>query len=282
MFMIGGALGAVEALVFPHVSPGFWALIGLAGVLGGVMRSPFTGVVFSLELTHEVSVLLPLIIGASAAYAVSVLVLKRSILTEKVARRGFHLSREYDVDPLEVLFVREVMTTELVSFRAGTPLTEAAKSFAEAQRELGTFDTPQRMYPVLDDADRLVGIITRRNLLNASLSAPPYFSGPRSDVESAAITQPVVAFPDETLRVVANRMADTGVSGVPVVDRERRDRLLGIVTLVDLLEGRLIDLEEARTAERVLHMRMTFPVGPGWLHPHTEERTEELVDDTQD
>jgi H+/Cl- antiporter ClcA len=282
MFMIGGALGAVEALVFPHVSPGFWALIGLAGVLGGVMRSPFTGVIFSLELTHEVSVLLPLIIGASAAYAVSVLVLKRSILTEKVARRGFHLSREYDVDPLEVLFVREVMTTELVSFRAGTLLTEAAKSFTETHRQLGNFDTPQRMYPVLDDADRLVGIITRRNLLNASLSTTPYFNGPRSNVESAAITAPVVAYPDETLRVVANRMADTGVSGVPVVDRERHDRLLGIVTLVDLLEGRLVDLEEARTAERVLQLRMTFPAGPGWLHPHTEERTEELVDDAHD
>ena len=111
MFMIGGALGALESHVFPPVGPGFWALVALAGVLGGVMRSPFTGVVFALELTHRFDALLPLIIGASAAFAMSVLVLKRSVLTEKIARRGYHLSREYDVDPLEILFVGEVMQT---------------------------------------------------------------------------------------------------------------------------------------------------------------------------
>jgi H+/Cl- antiporter ClcA len=110
VFMIGGALGALEALLFPHVGPGFWSLVGLAAVVGGVMRSPLTGVVFSLELTHEWSALLPLLIASSVAYAVSVLVLKRSVLTEKIARRGLHLTREYSIDPLEVMFVREVMT----------------------------------------------------------------------------------------------------------------------------------------------------------------------------
>ena len=105
MLMIGGALGGLEATVFPHVGAGFWPLVGLAGVLGGVMRSPLTGVVFALELTHRYEAMLPLLIGATAAYAVSVLVLRRSVLTEKIARRGLHLSREYSVDPLEVLFV---------------------------------------------------------------------------------------------------------------------------------------------------------------------------------
>jgi H+/Cl- antiporter ClcA len=109
MLMIGGALGGLEAEVFPHVAPGFWPLVGLAGVLGGLMRSPLTGVLFALELTHRYEALLPLLIGATAAYAVSVLVLRRSVLTEKVARRGIHLSREYSIDPLEVLFVGDVM-----------------------------------------------------------------------------------------------------------------------------------------------------------------------------
>jgi CIC family chloride channel protein len=110
MLMIGGALGGLEAQVFPHVAAGFWPLVGLAGVLGGLMRSPLTGVVFALELTHRYEALLPLLIGATAAYAISVLVLRRSVLTEKVARRGVHVSREYSIDPLEVLFVGDVMT----------------------------------------------------------------------------------------------------------------------------------------------------------------------------
>jgi len=110
MLMIGGALGGLEATVFPHVAPGFWPLVGLAGVLGGLMRSPLTGVLFAVELTHRYEALLPLLIGATSAYAVSVLVLRRSVLTEKVARRGVHVNREYSVDPLEVLFVGDVMS----------------------------------------------------------------------------------------------------------------------------------------------------------------------------
>ena len=110
MLMIGGALGGLEAEVFPHVAAGFWPLIGLAGVLGGVMRSPLTGVVFALELTHRFDAILPLMIGSTVAFAVSVLVLRRSVLTEKIARRGLHLTREYSIDPLEVLFVGDVMS----------------------------------------------------------------------------------------------------------------------------------------------------------------------------
>jgi CIC family chloride channel protein len=98
VFMIGGALGAVEGHILPGVAPGFWALVGLATVVGGVMRSPLTGVVFPLELTHAWPLLVPLLIAATAAYTVSALLLKRSALTEKVARRGLHLSREYAVD----------------------------------------------------------------------------------------------------------------------------------------------------------------------------------------
>jgi H+/Cl- antiporter ClcA len=282
MFMIGGALGAVEALVFPDVSPGFWALVGLAGVLGGVMRSPFTGVVFSIELTHEISVLLPLIIGASAAYVVSVLILKRSILTEKVARRGFHLTREYTIDPLEVLFIREVMKTEFVSFRAGTPLANAASTFVHEQRDVRDLQNEQRMYPVLDGTDRLVGIVTRRDMLDAALSAPPLVAGgPHNTVEAAMVARPIVCFPDETLRVVANRMAETGISRVPVVERNHRDRVLGVVTLVDLLEGRLVDLEEERHAERVLRVRTLFPLGAGRFRSHTEEHTEDELTDAR-
>jgi hypothetical protein len=111
IFMIGGALGAAMGLVLPNVFPGFWAMLGLAAVVGGVMRSPLTGVVFTLELTHAWDAMLPLLIASSTAYAVSVLVLQRSVLTEKIARRGLHLTRDYSTDPLVTIFASEVMTT---------------------------------------------------------------------------------------------------------------------------------------------------------------------------
>lgn len=113
MLMIGGALGGLEAQVFPAVGPGFWPLVGLAGIIAGLMRAPLAGIALALELTDRWNALLPLLIGATSAYAVSILVLRRSVLTEKVVRAGVHLSREYSVDPLEVLFVGDVMREEL-------------------------------------------------------------------------------------------------------------------------------------------------------------------------
>ena len=110
LLMMGAALGGIEAGFLPHEGAGFWELISLGAILGGTMRSPFTGIVFAMELTHDMNALLPLLVACAVAHGFTVLALKRSILTEKVSRRGYHLSREYSVDPLELLFVDEVMS----------------------------------------------------------------------------------------------------------------------------------------------------------------------------
>src|SRR6185295_9963223 len=124
LLIMGAALGGLEALWFPNQGVGFWQVVSMGAILGGTMRSPFTGIVFVLELTHDVNLLLPLMIGVTCAHAVTVLLLRRSILTEKVSRRGFHLTREYATDPLEILFVREVMRTKLVALSAGATLSD--------------------------------------------------------------------------------------------------------------------------------------------------------------
>jgi chloride channel protein, CIC family len=164
VFMIGGALGALEGQVLPHVAPGFWAMAGLAAVVGGVMRSPLTGVVFTLELTHAWNSLLALLVASVSAYALSALVLKRSVLTEKVARHGLHLTREYTTDPLETFFAREVMTplatsgAVLRTVAADSTLREVANTFA--RHEL------TRVAVV--DQGRLVGQIGLAQLLHAT------------------------------------------------------------------------------------------------------------------
>src|SRR6266481_9044419 len=100
----------------------------MGAVLGGTMRSPFTSIVFAFELTHDGNVFLPLLVGSVIAHGFTVLTLKRSILTEKVARRGYHLSREYAVDPLEILFVHEVMRTKVAVLQAASTLAEISYS----------------------------------------------------------------------------------------------------------------------------------------------------------
>ncbi|MZD04391.1 CBS domain-containing protein [Streptomyces sp. SID5785] len=246
MFMIGGALGAAEGLVFPAVSPGFWALVSLAGVLGGVMRSPLTGIVFCLELTHEVNALVPMVITASSAYLLSVIVLKRSVLTEKIARRGLHLTREYSVDPLEVHLVRGLAPAPAATLHADMGIDTAAARVAA-----GTDEDPdtgvQLLYPVLDRTGLLSGVVTRSRLLGA---------GPDDIRPLSALAQPpVVAHPDETLRTVANRMAAHHVTRVVVTPRDEPGRVDGILSLGQLLEARRVDLHEEQHVERVFRRR---------------------------
>ena len=173
VFMIGGALGAALGLVLPGVFPGFWAMLGLAAVVGGVMRSPLTGVVFTLELTHAWDALLPLLIASSAAYAVSVLVLQRSVLTEKIARRGLHLTRDYSTDPLETFFAADAMAT------SPEALTLARRVATDgAHHVVGQGDTLRHVAyvfaehghngaAVLDEHGAVVGYIDVQSLLAA-------------------------------------------------------------------------------------------------------------------
>jgi H+/Cl- antiporter ClcA len=168
MLMIGGALGGLEALVFPHVAPGFWPLIGLAGILGGVMRSPLTGVLFAVELTHRYEALLPLLIASAAAYTVSVLLLRRSVLTEKLARRGVHLSREYSTDPLEILFVGDVIVDGPAA-GDGEPLVYLDDTLRHVAYVMA--DSGRTLLPVADRGDpgRPVGSISLEQLLAGRL-----------------------------------------------------------------------------------------------------------------
>jgi CBS domain-containing protein len=210
------------------------------------MRSPFTGIVFLIELTHDINMLLPLMVAVVVAHAFTVLVLHRSILTEKISRRGFHLTREYATDPLEILFVREVMRTSVVVLPEGARQTDLA-GHLHADQGRG-----QTLYPVVDASLKLLGVLTRRRLKELA-------DGHTSSVTSAMERDPVLAYPDEPLRVVVYRMAETGRTRMPVVDSADSRKLLGMVSLNDLLKARTRNLEEERTRERVLRLRI--PIG---------------------
>jgi H+/Cl- antiporter ClcA/CBS domain-containing protein len=249
LLMIGGAVGGVEAMFLPNQGVGFWPLVSMSAILGGTMRSPFTGIVFAIELTHDLNSLLPLLVANSLAYGFTVLLLKRSILTEKIARRGFHLSREYSVDPLEILFAREVMRTNLVAFPASQTLRELAASFRPDHAPRG-----QHLYPIVQDDQRLVGVITRKDV-HKLLSE----DGRRdASLGELARRQPAVANADEPLRVVVYRMAETGFTRLPVVDPSAGRKLVGLISLEDLLRARTRSLTEERHRERVLRIRLPF------------------------
>ncbi len=251
VMMIGGALGAAEAGFLPHMGAGFWPLVCMGATLGGVMRAPLTGIVLSVELTHDINMAMPLILATGVSYGVTVLSLRRSILTEKVARHGYHLSAEYAVDPLEVLLVREVMRRTIVTIAAGTPLKDLTRFFVTDRNR-----RRQGLYPVVDADGRLRGVVTRSDILELQLN-PQLANRQLADLVKR---NPVVAYPDEPLRAAVYRMAETGFTRLPVVDREDPRRLVGLVALSDVLAARRRNIEEERRRERVLRIRTLVPI----------------------
>lgn len=286
LLIMGGALGGLMSFWLPNLGPGFWPLVSMGAILGGTMRSPFTGIIFMLELTHDINMLVPLLITVMIAHGFTVLVMRRSILTEKVSRRGYHLSREYATDPLEIIFVREAMRTNIVALSGAFTQQDLAQVLRGTSTQS---DRSQRLYPVLNAQGHLQGVMTRNDLQHLQLPPTSPLAATTPPVQGATLTatanehvaenghrvatsqenlevlldmlrtNPIVAYPDEPLRVVVYRMAETGYTRFPVVDRTDPGKLMGMISLNDLLKARARNLEEERHRERVLHLRLLVP-----------------------
>lgn len=252
LLMLGAALGGILGSVLPGAGDGTWALLGMAGALAGVTRSPLTSIVFALELTHNVGALLALLVACTIAHLVSVLTLKRSILTEKVARRGYHVTREYEVDPLHALLVRDVMATDVLTV---TPASVVADLYEQLSD--GSLQRRQRLYPVLEENGQMTGVLALSAVRSASES---HSDSPASELAR----QPLAARPDETLREVADRMVSTGHTVLPVIGDDRR--LLGLINQFDLLKAHERVLIEERHRERPLDPRRVA-TRTRWLLP---------------
>lgn len=257
LLMLGCALGGVVAPWLPHEGVGFWPLIGMGAILGGTMRAPLTGVIFASELTGDHSVTLPLLVAAVVAHGFTVLTLRRSILTEKVARRGYHITREYAIDPFEVLLVRDVMHTSVV-------VLPGQASGAEVRELLATrAGRTEPLYPVVNAQHGFVGVVTRRNL-------ETWVQGDAQGLLLAlAVDAPVTAFEDEPLGVVIDRMAETGRTRLPVLSRQDPTQLLGLLTLTHTLKAKRRHLEEERRRERVHPVDLLVPAGLRELLPRS-------------
>ncbi len=264
LLMMGGALGGLEAMFLPHEGAGFWPLVSMGATLGGTMRAPFTSIIFAFELTQDSSILLPLLIASVVSHTFTVLTLKRSILTEKVARRGYHLSSEYAVDPLEILFARDVMRTKVAVLPASSSLSEFQKALTDHRQS-------QRLLPVVDGDGVLVGVVTRGDIYKLFDQGDESLL--RRPLRDAVHRKTVEAYPDEPLRSVVYRMAEKRITRMPVVDADTR-KFLGLIALDDLLKARARHLEEEKRREQVLSLRVFLPGGGGQEETETQDQAE--------
>jgi len=237
LLILGGALGWLLGSMLPG-DPGLWALIGMAAMMAGTMRAPLTGTMFAVELTGNIHVLVPVFVACISAYGLTVLLLKRSILTERLARRGQHVTREYAIDPYELTRVAEIMTRDVATLPVAMSAAEAAAFLTEAEDR-------HRMYPVVDRDGVLAGCVNRADVLR-------WRQTHRLDdftlfdlVSDASIP---VAFPDEIVGRVADRMAFGDLGRMAVVERDTR-RLVGLIARKDLLRMRHAASSQERSRE---------------------------------
>ncbi len=217
LLMLGGALGAIMSPLFPGHMVGIWATIGMAAMLGGTMRAPFTATIFTMETTHNWALLLPVLMASIAGMAVTVLWIPRSILTEKVARRGVHVAREYSVHPLEGQAVKDIMVprNKVAAVAQNASLNDMAEQLAQH-----TSDS-HASYPVVDASQKVLGVLARQDILL-------HRQGKARDVLRPAIT----VGEWERVRVVVEAMARDNRSEALVVDRT--GNWVGWVTRTDV------------------------------------------------
>jgi H+/Cl- antiporter ClcA len=241
LLIIGGALGAIEAHWIPVGDPSVWVLISMGAIMSGTMRSPFTSIVFMLELTHDVNVLPALLISCVAADAVTVLLMRRSILTEKVARRGHHLFREYGVDPLSFIQVGEVMDRSPITVPADMTVRELYLRFVNA-----AYPLKHQAFMILDKNGQLAGIITLSDIIQAM----QHNEDATQSVLEAGHTNLVVTYPDELLSAAVGKMLVNNINRLPVVSRENPHELVGYLGRRDVIDARIQQLKEETERER--------------------------------
>ncbi len=224
LLILGGTLGALEGTFLPG-HPGFWALLGMAATMGGTMRAPLTGALFAVELTGDIAALPAVLAATGAAYMVTVLVMKRSILTEKVARRGYHITREYSVDPFEQMRVAEIMVDAVDTLPASQTVNETIAFFT-------TSEPRHKTYPVVDAEGRLVGQVHRSDVLSW-IGTPPTAQRIGDVLSNRNV---VTGSSDELVASLVDRMVMQDVGRAPILDST--GRVVGLVARKDILRVR--------------------------------------------
>lgn len=242
LLIMGSALGAALSVWIPTGDASTWALIGMAAMMSGAMRAPLTAMVFAVELTHDFNLLPALMMGSAASFGVVVLLVRRSILTEKLARRGQHVTHEYSIDPFEFSRVKEVMDHEVPTVSAQLTLGEYSDRIAcgdeSLSRRQATF--------LLDHQGRLAGVITRGDVVRALRQG----NADSMTLGEAVSTRLIVTYPEEPLHIALTKMLRHDVGRLPVVDPADPSRVVGYLGRAAILSARMRLHEEENIRQK--------------------------------
>jgi CBS domain-containing protein len=209
----------------------------MAAMFAGASRALLASVVFAFETTRQPIGLLPLLGGCTASYMMSFLLMRNSIMTEKIERRGVRVLGEYTADFLEQVKVRSVGLRKVVTLAANEKV-EAVRTWLDSCAE----GTGHQSFPVLDEDGLLVGVLTRRELFNGAHEA--------TSIQDLIVRRPIVIYDDNSLREAANLMARERIGRLPVVTHDEPRKVVGILTRSDLVQAHLQRLDQQEQAKR--------------------------------
>ncbi|MDQ1446075.1 MAG: hypothetical protein QOI20_2539, partial [Acidimicrobiaceae bacterium] len=227
ILLISGSFGALmgrlaEQTPGVHVSPGAFALVAMAATFGASTRAAFASIVFLFELTRDYNAILPLMLTAVIADLVASVLMRDSIMTEKLSRRGLRVPSDYHADVLRTTTVAAVMTADVETVGQDVSVGELARRFQGGGHGA---------YPVVDQSGRCVGMIARGDLLRDGAWTD------ESPVEDVASPDIVSVAPTDTVSDALERMLEEHIEHLPVMDGER---LVGICTRTDIMRARRV------------------------------------------
>jgi H+/Cl- antiporter ClcA/CBS domain-containing protein len=253
LFTLGGGMGALTGTLIAALMPGLGvdprvaALVGMASMFAGASHALLASVVLAFETTRQPLGLLPILAGCTVGYLASILLGKNSIMTEKLARRGSAIRPEYVADHLAHVMVRDAASRTVVTIKDSDLLGDVRRWLST-----GAGGTTHQGFPVINDEGLLVGVVTRRDLLDQAMTDTTV-------VRAVVRRAPVVVFEDNTLRDAADHMVREEVGRLPVVSRDAALKVTGIISRSDLLAAhrpRLTAASKARRVRRITAWRL--------------------------
>jgi CIC family chloride channel protein len=222
---LGGAFGYAFSFIIPslNIYPPTFAMVGMAAVLAGAVHGPLTAIILLFEMTNDYHIILPAMFAVIASLVLSQRLVRDSVYTLGLARKGIRLERGRDVEVLETITVGEVMQPTPCTLLDTDTLAEASEYFMESHHHGA---------PVVNAKEELVGIFTLQDL-----DATQASDWPLHTVGEMCTHRLLVAFPDETIGSALRRMGQRDIGRMPVVAHDNPRQLLGLLRRVDLVRA---------------------------------------------
>lgn len=258
LLTIGGAAGALigslAIYIFPSsgITVALSALVGMSALFAGASRAFLTSIIFALETTAQSNALLPLLATCGASYIVSLFLMKNTIMTEKIARRGIKTPESYEPDMLEHITVAEVMEVDIEIVSANKSIHETISRHRQVQNQ----------YLVVTNAsNEFTGILNSVKLYVREFAND-------TPIEKILESATVSINGEESLRQAAELMAREKLEVLPVISSDGVPRLIGILSVTNILAIYKRGIEEHTRKHPDLSVRRGFntflrkPKGP--------------------